>query len=73
MRARIGIFMDSHWGGIVHILDVIAMISALGAIGGLPPLLNALTKYSRLAMRWVRKRYFRAATKPTIRMACNQR
>jgi hypothetical protein len=48
MRARIGIAMSLlYWDGIVQLIDVIAMISALGAIGGLPALLNALTKYTR--------------------------
>jgi hypothetical protein len=47
MRARIGIAMSLYWVGIVQLIDVIAMISAFGAIGGLPALLNALTKYTR--------------------------
>jgi hypothetical protein len=42
-----------YWGGIVYAIDVIALISALGAIGGLPALLNALTKYARVATRWL--------------------
>jgi hypothetical protein len=48
MRARIGIALGAYWGGIAYAIDVIALVSALGAIGGLPALLNALTKYSRL-------------------------
>jgi hypothetical protein len=51
MRARIGMALGLYWGGIVYAIDVIALISALGAIGGLPALLNALTKYGRVAMR----------------------
>ncbi len=51
MRARIGIALGQYWGGIVYAIDVIALISALGAIGGLPALLNTLTKYARVAMR----------------------
>ena len=47
MRARVGIAMSLYWGGIVQLIDVIAMISALGAIGGLPALLNMLMKYAR--------------------------
>ena len=47
MRARIGIAMVVYWDGIVQLTDVIATIGALGAIGGLPALLNALTKYTR--------------------------
>ena len=51
MKARIAIALSAYWGGIVYAIDVIALISALGAIGGLPALLNTLTKYARLAMR----------------------
>ncbi len=54
MRVRIGIALGLHWGGIMQLIDVIAMISALGAIGGLPALLNALTKYTRFAIKWLR-------------------
>jgi predicted acylesterase/phospholipase RssA len=53
MRARIGIALGTYWGGITYAIDVIALISALGAIGGLPALLNALTKYARVAVRWL--------------------
>jgi len=53
MRARIGISIGPYWGGIVQLIDVIAAISMLGAIGGFPVLLNALTKYTRFAMRWL--------------------
>jgi hypothetical protein len=54
MRARIGIALGLYSGGIAQAIDVIAAISALGAIGGLPALLNALTKYSRFPMGWLR-------------------
>jgi hypothetical protein len=54
MRARIGIALGSYWGGIAYVVDVIALISTLGAIGGLPPLLNALARYARVAMRSLR-------------------
>ena len=54
MRARLGLAMNLYWDGIVQLIDVIAMISALGAIGGLPVLLNALLKFSRLAMMRLR-------------------
>jgi hypothetical protein len=50
MKARIGIAASLHWDGIVQFIDVIAMMSALGVIGGLPALLNALTKYTRVAI-----------------------
>ena len=49
MRARIGIALGTHWGSIAHALDVIALVGALGAIGTLPALLDALTRYARLA------------------------
>ena len=54
MRARLGLAMNLYWDGIVQLIDVIAMISALGAIGGLPALLNALLKFSRVAMTRMR-------------------
>ncbi len=54
MRARIGIALGQYSGGIAYAIDVIATISALGAIGGLPALLSALTTYTRVAMRWLR-------------------
>jgi hypothetical protein len=54
VRARIGIALGAHWGSIAQALDVIALIGALGAIGTLPALLDALTKYARLAMGWMR-------------------
>ena len=46
--------LGHYWGGIVYAVDVIALISALGAFGGLPVLLKGLTKYARVAMRWWR-------------------
>jgi hypothetical protein len=49
VRTRIGIAASLYWYGIVQLIDVIALISALGAIGGLPALLNALTKYAHMA------------------------
>jgi predicted acylesterase/phospholipase RssA len=51
MRARISHVLGSHWGGIAQALDVITMISMVGAIGGLPTLLDALTRYARFAGR----------------------
>jgi hypothetical protein len=53
MRARIGMALGHYWGGIAYAIDVIALISALGAIGGLPVLLNVLTRYTRVAVRWL--------------------
>ena len=70
MRARIGIAMGLYWGGIVQVIDVIAMISALGAIGSLPSLLNAVTKYTRLGMDWLRGR--QSHTTSAIHACCNK-
>jgi hypothetical protein len=53
MKARLAIAFGLYWGGIAYAIDVIALIGALGAIGGLPALLNALTTYTRVAMRWL--------------------
>jgi hypothetical protein len=72
MRARIGIAMGTYWGGIVQAIDVIAMISALGAIGSLPALLNAVTKYTRLSIDWLRGRHPRTATTSAIHAFCNK-
>jgi hypothetical protein len=43
-----------YWGGIAQAVNVIALISTLGAIGGLPVLLNALTLYTRVGLRHLR-------------------
>ena len=56
MRARIGMALGPYWGSIVGTLDVIAAISALGAIGGLSALLHAAAPYARHAMRWRKNR-----------------
>jgi hypothetical protein len=60
MRQRIEIAMGTYRGGIVYAINVIALISALGAVGGLPALLNALTTYARFAVRWLRGRQSRS-------------
>jgi hypothetical protein len=52
MRARIGIAVGLCLGRIAYAADVLAAISALGAIGGVPALLNVLAKYARSALRW---------------------
>ena len=49
MRARIGMALGAYWGGIAYAIDVIALISTLGALGSLPALLNGLTRYARFA------------------------
>ncbi len=72
MRARIGIAMSLYWVGIVQLIDVIAMISALGAIGGLPAILNALMKYSRLAVTRMPGLQLRSAASSTSRALCNK-
>jgi hypothetical protein len=72
MRARIGIVMGTYWVGIVYAIDVIAAISALGAIGGLPALLDALTKYTRIAMRWLRGMHSRTAATSVRHALCNK-
>jgi predicted acylesterase/phospholipase RssA len=51
MRARIGIALGQYWGAIMQVIDLIAAISALGAIGSLPVLFNAVSKYSYLSNR----------------------
>jgi hypothetical protein len=72
MKARIGIAMGLYWGGIVQAIDVIAAISALGAIGGLPAILNALTKYMRIAMRWLVVRQSQAAITSASHCVCHK-
>ena len=72
MKARIGIAMGLYWGGIVQAIDVIAAISALGAIGGLPAILNALTKYTRIAMRRLVVRRSRAAAASASHCVCQK-
>ena len=72
MKARIDIAMGPYWAGIVQAIDVIVAISALGAIGGLPALLNALTKYSRSTIEWFLGRPWRVATTPVDHAACTK-
>ena len=59
MRARIGMALGPYWGSIVGTLDVIAAISALGAIGGLSALLHAAAPYARHTMKLLRFRPLR--------------
>jgi len=73
MRARIGIAMGTYWVGMVYAIDVIAMITALGAIGGLPALLSALINYARFATRWLRGWQLRTAIRiAEIHPLCNE-
>jgi hypothetical protein len=72
MRARIGIAMGLYWDGIVQLIDVIAMISALGAVGGLPAILNALRKYTSLAFGWWMVRRSRPAPISCGQVLCDK-
>ena len=73
MKARIGIAMGTYWGGMVYAIDVIAMITALGAIGGLPALLSAIINYARFAIKWLQGWQLRAATtSEAIHALCNK-
>ena len=53
MRARISIAMSFYWGNIAQAISVFAAIGTLGAIGGLPALLNALAQYARFPLHWL--------------------
>ena len=48
--------MGRHWGGLVRAIDIIYLIGAFGALGGLAPLLDALTTYAHGAIRALRGR-----------------
>lgn len=50
MTARISTAMGTHWGSIVRAIDFIYALTAFGALGGLPLLLNVATKYARIGM-----------------------
>ena len=67
MRARIGMALGAYWGGIAYAIEAIALISALGAIGGLPALLNALTRHARVAMRWLQGQQSRSGASSVSR------
>ena len=51
MTAHINTVIGRYWGGMVRVLDILYALAAFGALGGLPPLLNAVAKYARYAMR----------------------
>jgi hypothetical protein len=70
MRARIGIVLGTYWWSIAQAIDVIAAISALGAIGGLSVLLNAVTPYARYAMKWLHGRQPRAGATQIYKHKC---
>ena len=67
MRARIDMALGQYLGGIAYAIDVIALISALGAIGSLPALLNALTRYAKVAIRWSQGLRSRSGASPVSR------
>jgi hypothetical protein len=56
--------LGAYWGGIAYAIDVIALISTLGAIGGLPALLNALAKYTGYAKSWLQGLHWRPVRHP---------
>jgi hypothetical protein len=67
-----GIALGLYWSGIAQAMVVIAAISALGAIGGLPALLNTLIKHTRFSIRWLRGLYSHAAATNAPHAACNK-
>ncbi len=64
MRARIGMALGAYWGGIAQVLDVIALVGTVGAIGGLPALLNALARYTRVAVKQLRSLHWLGVPHP---------
>jgi hypothetical protein len=57
MRSKLGAALQVHSGEFVQLLDVIASMTALGAVGGLPVLANVLTKYARSGIRRLSQRH----------------
>jgi hypothetical protein len=49
MRAKIGIALGLYWGGVAQAVAVMAAVNTLGALGGVPAVLEVLTKYGRIA------------------------
>jgi hypothetical protein len=64
MKARIGTVLGSHWGGIAQAIGVVAQISTVGAIGGLPALLNALTRSARFVGGRLKDLHWRTVSHP---------
>jgi hypothetical protein len=54
MRARIDIALGLYWGGVAQAVAVIAAVNMLGALGGVPAVLEALTRYGRIATKRLR-------------------
>ena len=46
MTARLGIAIGRHWGGLVRAIDVINTVAAVGALGSLPALIQAITQFA---------------------------
>ena len=67
MKARIGIALGLYWGGVAQAIDVIAAVSALGAVGGVPALIEALTRYGRIATRRLQGLQSRSGASPVSR------
>ena len=55
VTARLSTAMGRHWGGLVRAIDIIYLIGAFGALGGLAPLVNALTTAAHGAIRSLRR------------------
>jgi len=62
MRSGINTTIGRYWGGVVRAIDVIYVLTAFGVLGGLPPLLNVVTKSVRCAMTSLRGSQARVAT-----------
>ena len=62
MRSGINTAIGRYWGSVVRAIDVIYVLTAFGVLGGLPPLLNVVTKSVRCAMTSLRGSHARLAT-----------
>ena len=54
MTARMNTVIGRYWGGMARVLDILYLLAAFGALGGLPPLLDVVAKYARHAMTSLR-------------------
>jgi hypothetical protein len=50
MTARISNAMGTHWGSVVRVIDLIYVLTAFGALGGVPLILDLAAKSARSAM-----------------------
>jgi hypothetical protein len=62
VRSDINTAIGRYWGSVVRAIDVIYVLTAFGVLGGLPPLLNVVTKSVRCAMMSLRGSQARVAT-----------